>query len=368
MSGYRQTRRAFLRGLGAAGRHRGPRVLAPLQRAPRRGRRPAAPAGGHAAPQRHHPRHWLPNGAGGGATLGPILLPFEDLFSKMVVTDGLDIVTSNGGDASHEGGLVTLMTGNPIGEARPPSNDDWKNTAKSVDQVFLDKSSMLAEAPVPSVQLAAHHRQDGPPEVANLALSYEGADAPLYPEVKPSLVYERLFGNLLPGGETEENAEALARARAKNKSVLDFIDGDLKRLQELVPSSEKEKLEAHYDAIRQLEKTLDGVASSCDPGSGPTDPVDSDRHTDVGVVGGMQLALLRTALACDITRVATFMWSAGASRVGGSAMGIEGGRFIDFGGRSTNDLWLTLAGLYDVDMGSLGDPGQYQGPLPGLIV
>jgi hypothetical protein len=453
-SSYRAKRRAFLRGLGALGATAG--LGAWLGSAERR-------AEGAGAPRRlvviQRPNgtirnRWLPNGAGPGATLGPILEPFTDLFPRMVVTQGLDIVTSNGGNASHEGGLVTLMTGNPIGPSRPPSNDDWENTTASMDQVLATSASMLSSAPVPSVQLAAHNRQEGAPEIANLAMSYSDADAPLFPEVKPSLVYQRLFGNLLPGGMTEENAAALARARAKNKSVLDFIGADLARLDALAPASEKAKLEAHAEAIRQLEKTLDGTVSNCDPGEEPADPTDSDGHNDVGVVGEMQLALLRTALTCDITRVATFMWSAGASRVefeglydgmslvshhplshgdlgsdavadpmaaidrwysertaafirtlaevddpaggklldhtlvvylsevasgdhtfhdlplilfGGQSMGIAGERFIDFGGRPTNDLWLTIAGLFGLPMESLGADGQSQGSLPGLV-
>lgn len=315
MSRYRIQRRAFLRGLGGMGAAAGLGYW--LASSERR-------AEGAGSPLRLlvmqrpngtiRPR-WLPNGGGSGAVLGPILEPFADLMPYMAVMDGLNIITANGGTASHEGGLVTLTTGHPVGESRPPSDDDWKNTAASMDQVLAKTSPLLSTAPFQSVQLAAHHRQDGAPEVANLTLSYSGPDDPLYPEVKPSLVYERLFGSLMPGGDTAENMEALARARAKNKSVLDFVTGDLTRLQELAPSSERDKLEAHADAIRDLEKTLDGFASSCQVSDPPTDPTDSDKHGDVGVVGQMQLALLRTALTCDLTRVATYMWSAGASRV-----------------------------------------------------
>ncbi|HZO11680.1 MAG TPA: DUF1552 domain-containing protein [Polyangiaceae bacterium] len=395
---------------------------------------------------------WLPNGGGSGAVLGPILQPFTNVFQNMVALDGVNIVTSNGGNASHEGGMVTFMTGHPIGETRPPSSDDWKNTAPSLDQVFANTSAILGDAPHKSLQVAAHQRQDGAPEVANIALSYSGPDVPLYPEVKPSLLYQRLFGAIMPGDDLAE----LERARAKNKSVLDFVRADLTKLRSLAPASERPKLDAHEAAIRDLEKALDELPATCMPEGAPTDPPDTNWFTDVAAAGQLQLAILRTALACDLTRVVTFMWSAAASRVdfeelypgmglvshhslshydltsstyadpiaaidtwysehtapfiqelaattdvigggtlldntlvvyfsevsvgdihsfdnlpillfGGSGVGLTGGRFFDAGGRSTNDLWLSIAPVFGLNLTELGDPEQYQGPIAGLF-
>ena len=148
MSLYRLKRRNFLRGLGVAGAAAGLGhwLLSSERRAEGAGspirlvlmQRP----NGTIRPK------WLPNGAGSGAVLGPILEPFADLMPYMAVMDGLDIVTANGGLASHEGGLVTLTTGHPLGESRPPSDDDWKNTAESMDQVLAKTSPLLDTAPV----------------------------------------------------------------------------------------------------------------------------------------------------------------------------------------------------------------------------
>jgi hypothetical protein len=52
---------------------------------------------------------------------------------------------------------------------------------------------------------------------------------------------------------------------------------------------------------------------------------------------------------------------------GGSGVGLTGGRFYDAGGRSTNDLWLSIAPIFGVNMTTLGQPEQYQGKLPGLF-
>jgi len=303
---YAFRRRSFLRGLGSVGAASGLGWW--LHRA-------ESWAGGAGPPKRllviHRPNgtirdQWL-DGAGAP---GPILEPFADLADHMRLLDGLRLATFNGGEASHEGGLVTLMTGSPIGDARPPSPDDWKNTEPSLDQILAAQSPDFAGVPYESLQIAAHNRQDGAPEVANRALSYSGADQPLYPEVKPSLTFERLFGGIVPGMD----AEAIARAKAKNASMLDFVDTDLARLKTLAPASEHAKLEAHAEAIRDLEQSLDGLVG-CEPGTAPMDPPDTDYFTDIAAVGAAQLAILRTAMQCDVTRVVTFMWTPGASSV-----------------------------------------------------
>jgi hypothetical protein len=442
---YAIARRSFLRGLGAAGAATGLGWW--LHRA-------ESFAGGAASPKRiivmQRPNgtvhsQWLP-----GGSFGPILEPFSALQDQMVVLDGLRIVTANGGNASHEGGLVTLMTGSPIGTARSPSPDDWRNTAPSIDQILAEQSKDLRDMPFRSLQLGAHNVQDGAPEVANRALSYSAADMEMYPEITPSLTFERLFGSIDP-----TDVEALARARAKNASVLDFLDADMQRLQQLAPASERDKLEAHADAIRQLEQSLDGL-TGCTPGEPPIDPPGTSYYTDVQAVGEAQLAILRAALQCDLTRVVTFMWTPGASGVqfeglydgmslfqhhslshqslddatveqnmaaidrwysertaafiqslsdtpefdgsgsmldntivlylsevsvgwthsfddmpivlfGGRNLGLEGGRILDVSGRSTNDLWLSIAPVFGVDLGQLGAEGQSTGPLEGLF-
>lgn len=245
-----------------------------------------------------------------GTTHGSILAPFDDLRPYMLVPDGLEIKPSNGGFSSHEGALVTFMTLAPIGEPRPPSNDDYKNTATSVDVRFGATSKILGGAPIGSVQLAAHNRQEGAPEVANLTLTYTGDDEPVFPVTKPSLSYAALLGSIAPGHTPEE----LQKLRAKRQSVLDFVQGDLDRVRQLAPASQAELFDAHEAAIRDLEESLDAAACEVD-GESPIDPPDTDWFEDVAMAGAQHLSIVRTAFACDLTRLVSFMWSAGASRV-----------------------------------------------------
>jgi hypothetical protein len=52
---------------------------------------------------------------------------------------------------------------------------------------------------------------------------------------------------------------------------------------------------------------------------------------------------------------------------GGAGTGLTGGRIARFGGRSTNDLWLSIARRFGVDLPSFGDDDRCDGSLRGLF-
>jgi hypothetical protein len=274
----------------------------------------------------------------------------------MIMIDGLNLVTaswqsSDSGQNTSEGGLVALMTGVPtLGKI---GQQDHCAGGPSIDQILLDRSPLLGGAlspsptktPFGSLQLAADIRSTRD-EVAPRVLSYRPptsdpnislARQPLYPDTQPLSAFNRLFGGAMPPG-TDKSA-----ALARELSVLDFMRSDLARLRTLAPASEKDRLDVHADAIRQLEstirQTLSGSPSVCTtpppPGMFPTtpgnfnvtaadyttlsgvdyyDPANANNHPHQ-VLGQTHLALIKTAFLCDLTRVATFSWSSATSWV-----------------------------------------------------
>jgi hypothetical protein len=300
-----------------------------------------------------------------GATTGTFTLPatsapFEPLRSSMAMIDGLNIVTASraagqdGGSHSAEGGMVALMTGQPtLGKY---GQQDHCAGGASIDQILLARSPVLGgpaaakKSFIGSLQLAADIRSDRD-EVAPRVLSYldplpneadiSKARQPLYPETQPFAVFNRLFGGALPDGTTPAG---IARLLAQKLSVLDFMRGDLARLQRMIPASEKNRLDAHAAAIQDLERQLraslrfdpTGVCTvpampptftpmtspffpsttwhSTLPGLDYYTPDQPDNHPHQSV-GRLHLALIKAAFACDLTRVATFMWAAGTSWV-----------------------------------------------------
>lgn len=254
---------------------------------------------------------------------GPLLEPFAGVWPYALALKGVNVRPSNGTTGgSHEAGLVTLMTGAKLGPI-DRTNDDFRSTAESLDQTLLKRSAALAAAPIKSVQLAAHGRQDGGNEVPNTALSYSGPAMPMYPTLAPEDVYQRLFGaGLMPSGANEAAQQALLAARMRKRSVLDFLRADLKRVRDQFPASFRPELDVHEEAIREVERGLDAAA-----GEAPATPTCTAPQLGAGLdgeggdylnmerVGAAQLKLVTAAFGCDLTRVVTFMWATGASAV-----------------------------------------------------
>jgi hypothetical protein len=281
-----------------------------------------ARAQGAAAPQRlmilHRPNGSIAEDWLRGAERGPILEPFAGVWPYALALAGVDVKPSGDPPQGHESGLVTLMTGAPLGPTER-TNDDYRSTARSLDQVLLERSTVLSGAAVPSLQLAAHGSQDGGNEVPNTALSYSGPAMPLYPTLQPDDAYRRLFGDgVMPGGATPGNAQALEAARLRRRSVLDFVRTDLTRVRAQFPADARAELDAHETAIRELERSLDGDATAAECTApaieGSLDGQGGD-YLHMERVGNQQLDLITAAFACDLTRVVTFMWATGASLV-----------------------------------------------------
>jgi hypothetical protein len=361
---YKMSRRSFVRGCGGSAA-----LLLPMLRSIE------ARAAGAAAPLRflviHHPLgtqidRWRPVGVTETTrnfTLPYISAPFAPLQSKMLLIDGLRIVCAgkNGGTPginTHEGGLVALMTGQQnLGQI---GMQDHVAGGASIDQIFLARSPVLGgpmsgkPTSFSSLQLAADIRSDRD-EIAPRVLSYldpipdqtnlSQARQPLMPETQPLNIYSRIFGGGMPTADVE-------RYIRQKKSVLDFMRADLARLRRLVPANETVKLDAQADAIRQLEASIQvsmgaaggaclkpdmpasfdmtgkGANGTLAPvghpstlsgvdyyvSGGRNDPTIANDHPH-WQLGMLQLAMIRAAFACDLVRVATFMWSAGTNWV-----------------------------------------------------
>ena len=244
MISYKFARRSFLRGLGAGSAA----VMVPLLRSIE------ARAAGAAAPLRfliiHHPLgtasglgNWRPNASATTTnfTLRWRARPFTPLQKYMVMVDGVNCVTAttgkdttgnHGGQNTHEGGMVALMTGVPtLGSV---GQQDHCAGGPSIDQIFLQKSPTLggpnfgSPTPFQSLQLAADVRSDRD-EKAPRVLSYlapksgvsdpDQARQPLFPDTSPLNVYNRIFGGALPSGMNG------AQVLAQKESVITYLQG-----------------------------------------------------------------------------------------------------------------------------------------------
>ncbi len=280
--------------------------------------------------------NFWPTGTGSilsGYTLPRILAPFAPFQDHMAVFQGLGLPHRNSAGGGHQRGTLLSVTGRRAPNLYPGNGgDDPQAEGPSVDQLLLQGSALLKEAPVQSLQVSCDQRADTPGEVSPRHLSYSGARAPMAPYYQPLQAYERLFGTLMPGGPSGSNLEALARARAGKMSVLDFALADLARMRTVAPASQREKLDAYEAAVRELEDELAADPSDpafCGIATAPevisvstrtnayesnnvSTERDDEKHRRLGE---LHLATIRAAFRCDLTRVVTFQWSPGTNHV-----------------------------------------------------
>lgn len=261
-----------------------------------------------------------------------ILSKFNALRSHMVVLQGVDIQKYVGGH--HESYSVVLATGMQTRTLWPGNGgDDPKPEGPSFDTELVRTAPHLVKA-IPSLHLGVDDRVEGN-EYSSRRLSYAGAgDSGVKPILTPAVALSQLQGQMTQPGVSPVDWE---RLRAEKKSVLDFIRGDLKRLQGIIPASEKVRIDAHADALRTIENRfmMAPTTGACmtninvpsteltgTPSSRGT--ASSARATDEmrsAEVGKAHFDVVRAAFQCDLTRIVNYLWSPGTSCVGFGGFG-----------------------------------------------
>ena len=133
----------------------------------------------------------------------------------------------------------------------------------------------------------------------------------LPPIVSPAALFQTLFSGgvaTTPGG---------APALSRQASVLDLIADDAQRLTGKLGATDKMRVEQHFEEIRALELKIQSALSggggggSCGPASAPVDPPLGQNafsgSSNETLRGQLQADMIAYALACDLTRVASWM-------------------------------------------------------------
>jgi hypothetical protein len=221
---------------------------------------------------------------------------------QMTLVTGLDLKKIQG--CNHGSAIVNLMTG---------SGSNAKGS--TIDQILADRSPLLKGTQVASLQLGTDSRADpGKNGIQLRVMSYDLGGAPMPPELEPTKTYNRLFSSLVPASTGGDQKAALDKALAREKSVLDFVGGDLARLNQRLPVAQRPKLDEHLAGLRELERTLDRpVVAGTLPG--PPEVVVPNISTNHKKIVDQYMALIKLAFQFDVTRVITFMYASGNSQV-----------------------------------------------------
>ncbi|MET0343657.1 MAG: DUF1552 domain-containing protein [Polyangiales bacterium] len=150
-------------------------------------------------------------------------------------------------------------------------------------------------------------------------MCYRGSGQPLPPESDPTKVFQRVFGKL------GEDPFGVAQRRALRKSVLDFVHQDFAALRPALAAEDRQKLDQHETTLREIEQRLDNpgtVGTTCKaPGAPQT--LDARAVANVPAIAKLQTDMLVTALACDLTRVASLQWTNSVGQMSFPWLGIS---------------------------------------------
>jgi hypothetical protein len=244
---------------------------------------------------------WFPTGSESNFTLGPIHQALAPYKSKLLFTSGVDMqVAVTGPGEQHQRGIGAFLTGAKLDTGTFVGNDGSRAgyaLGPSIDQTLVGLIGQGTR--LPSLQLGVHALL---PNVAGV-VSYKGANQPLLPQNDPRLTFRTLF---MDSGAPPTEMEKL---RVRRRSVLDAVQTQLAALKKSVSKSDQARLDQHLTLVRELETRL----TTLPPGTcqQPTDPgmIDFQREAEIPTVARLQMDLLTLAIRCDLTRVATVMFS-----------------------------------------------------------
>ncbi len=229
------------------------------------------------------PDNLFPKQAGRDYELSPYLEPLADLRDQMTVISGSSHPGVSGGHRAE----ASILTANPVG-----SSGRAKNTI-SLDQ-YLAKH--LGQATRFSSLVVASNGSNSPCYTEN------GAMIPA--ETSPSRLFDRLFTDDSP----DQQARRAERAR-QGRSIMDLVGDDAKRLSRELGSGDRDRLDAYFTSVRELELRL---AESESWALRPKPKVDVPRPVDISnsndFVGRQRLMsdVVRLALETDSTRFVVY--------------------------------------------------------------
>ena len=176
----------------------------------------------------------------------------------------------------------------------------------TIDQMIAQKIG--TETLIPSLQLAVEdpganssNCGEGYSCTYTNTISWATPTTPLPMELNPQVVFERMFGD----GST---AEERAARRKRDQSILDSLNGSIKRLRGEVGASDRERLDSYTQNVDEIERRLKIAMKASNVAPEDFDvPVGVPRSFDQHIK--IQFDLLALAFQADITRVGTLLFA-----------------------------------------------------------
>ncbi|WP_238326017.1 DUF1552 domain-containing protein [Bryobacter aggregatus] len=233
------------------------------------------------------------------------LKPLESMREHITVLSGLDHYNGQSlgdGAGDHARAGATWLTG-----VHPKKTEGLDIKAGiSIDQLMAKELGKATQLPSLELGLDDNRMVGGCDSGYSCAysntLSWSSPSTPVPLETNPRAVFERLFGD---GDTTDPQARAL-RAR-QDRSILDFVNEDAKRLGATLGASDRRKLSEYMDSIREIEVRIQKAEN---PGRNIALPaIDQPAGIPPTFEEHIKLMfdLMTIAFQADLTRVITMM-------------------------------------------------------------
>jgi hypothetical protein len=249
---------------------------------------------------RDHQYQWRPLTEGPDFAFTPTLKPLEPLRQHVIVVSGLD-GPKDYAAGGHATGPASWLTG------RSPKRTEGEGVSSGVtlDQVIASRIGQ--DTPFPSMEVATEDFtglvgscETGYSCAYMNTISWAAAATPLPMEIRPRVVFERMFGG------TGTPAERVARLRTR-RSILDSVTTETLQLQRTLGARDGVRVGEYLDSVREIERRIERVEQTQSTAELPRPNVPIGIPESFEEHVGLLFDLMVLAYQTDMTRVMTFM-------------------------------------------------------------
>ena len=266
---------------------------------------------------------WTPSADGKGFEFTPAMKSLEPFRDRINILSGL--AQGNGralgdGAGDHARAGATWLTG--VHPKKTGGADI--HAGISADQIAareFGKTTQLAslEIGLEQPQLAGNCDSGYSCAYTN-TISWRNSTTPLPMEINPRALFERLFGD----GDTTDPAARRA-ALKEQRSILDYVTGDLDRLESNLGSGDRGKLTQYLEAVRDIERRIQRAEEQAYDLKVPTMEKPAGMPDEFEEHARLMMDMMVIAWQTDMTRVVSFMMAREGSNRSYRAIGISDG-------------------------------------------
>lgn len=259
---------------------------------------------------------WAPAATGSDFDLSPSSLsPLESFRDYLTIISNTDVRNAEAFSAREVGGDHFRSSAVFLTQQHPHQTEGSDiSVGISFDQLYAQRFGQ--DTPIPSMQLCIENVDQsggcayGYACVYTDTISWAGPTEPLPMVRDPRVAFDQLFGS---GGSAAERAER----RRTNRSILDWITGEVARLQHDLGVADRRRLDRYLDNVREIERRIQKIENRNASGEAremPEAPIGVP--DEFGEHVKLMLDLQVLAFMSDTTRVFSFkMGRDGSSRV-----------------------------------------------------